>query len=397
MKAGPKEHHCLGPSNWPAWAECPCYESTGDVDAFDEREDHDETETDWAVRGTMQHSACACLLREEETGHGHLMALTVTEKEEVLWAVQRVFDLAREHGFRPGDLRIEQRVSLFEDDLQVRYFGTCDVRFGNVYIELKFGQPRNYFAQLAGYALPDLDEGSIAWAIAYVLYARRRRQLRWHIDRETARRIGYGILRKRENPYRKPQPCSYCGFCALKLACPAINAVVEHVGQQLPAWPALPTADTSASTSDPVLMGKMRFLAKAFLEKWCKAVDFASRNMAEGGEVPVGFEKRPRKGAKLVTRARAALDALQAAGVPATALEPVLKCSFGSLVDVYREAMGVTKAQAEAAVLGHLARAGAVEHKPETFLLRQLDDAAERLLLASAKQAELFFGPNHTH
>jgi len=387
----PDKHHPLGPSSWPAWAQCAAYEPDRDDD--DVAEDDGSADTypsEAALRGILQHAAYAALLvQDKPAADAAAQELTEHELEEVHWAVRHTLTLVEETGFSRDDIRVERRVTLFgEDGIEPVYFGTLDVCWGGRCIaDAKFGEVRDYFAQLVGYALPLIEAGKTESVDAFVVYARHRRSRRYHIDAETARRVGYGILRKRTAAYSHPTPCEYCGWCRLAASCPAINATVEAVARlrpEVPEWLTLASARNHDIASDPLLAGKARYLWKAFLEKWGAGVEFATRTMALKGTPPVGFSVVKRAGTKKVVNASAAIQACEQLGVPREALDEAISVSFGGLAMAVQRSLGWPKSDAENALVEALRKVGAVQFQPETIMLRAKKGIKEELAAASA-------------
>jgi hypothetical protein len=219
-----------------------------------------------------------------------------------------------------------------------------------------------------------------------------RRVVSHVIDLPTAQTVAYAILRKRQNPNSQPKLCSYCGWCAHKLTCAAVNQLVTAVSSTRDDWPVealrLDQGHISLMRTDPVMLGKARRLAKSYLEKWCESVNWATRALAENGIAPLGYKILAKKGTKKVTGVIAGVNALEAAGVPRLAMETALKASFGSLVTAYHEAKGGTKKAAEVEVERILTEAGALTVGPAGFMLRAEADCETILASASARLAE---------
>ncbi|HEX2099819.1 MAG TPA: hypothetical protein VHF69_04095, partial [Candidatus Synoicihabitans sp.] len=212
---------------------------------------------------------------------------------------------------------------------------------------------------------------------------RLRRSSKVVVDLETAERVVYGLLARRKALHRRPTPCQYCGWCKHALTCSAIGSNIEGLVAAREDWGLKITeAHISRLLSDPTAMGLARYLWKSQIEPWGKHVDFASRSMADGGVVPLGYKKSVVRGSPEVTDAIGAGAALMAAGVPKDAIEPLYSLSFGALVDAYRTSMGVTKDAAEMKVEELLTAAGKMTRAEAGFMLRAIKGAPE--LLASA-------------
>lgn len=389
----PLAHHPLGPSLWPAWVECiafnPMIDDPDEIPVGDE-----ESADDPKTRGTLQHAAAAAILGRSgpDVVSQAMASLEEREREQVQWAVQRVIEICAEHGYGVDDIRVEQRVRLLKpDSFEVWYFGTLDIICGPLVFDLKFGDVRDYFAQLVGYTLPSLEETG-GRRIAYVVFARWRRHQMWNISADTARTVGYSILRRRTADVRPPRLCAYCAWCADQATCPAITGTVNHVVERREDWPTaalrLETAHTSLMRADPVMLGKARYLWKAFIEPWGAAVEFATDQLKAHGIAPLGFRIQPKKGAKKIVSGMGAVDALAKAGVPRETIEPLLGVSFGALATAYAQAFGKGQKASETAVEQILLSAGVLAYGEATSTLQREKNALELLAAASAKPVE---------
>jgi hypothetical protein len=412
----PTAHHPLGPSQWPAWSECSAFDSEssdtdvddidatlvaieeGDIAEPDDDDEEEEAKPDKtpAGRGRLQHAAMAAILgrQSDQAIDAALAPLSHRETEDVMWCVEKTREIVAMHGWDAEGLRVEQRVTMLDPSFRVMYFGTEDATHEHAPLDFdfKFGFQRNYFPQLCGYTLPKLEHAGGGRRFGYLIYGRLRQSTEHVIDLPTAQTVAYGILRKRQAEIRPPKPCQYCGMCAHKLTCAAINQLVTAVSATREDWPIealrLDQGHISLMRTDPVMLGKARRLAKSYLEKWCESVNFATRVMAENGIAPLGYKRVEKKGSKKVTGVIAAVNALEAAGVPRAALEAALKASFGALVTAFYENQGGTKKAAEAEVERILREAKALTVGPSGFMLRAENDCELMLAAASAKRVQ---------
>lgn len=401
----PTAHHPLGPSNWPAWTECADF--TPEVDDVDDAEasaiaveagevepdkaDEDDEDQTPAGRGRLQHAATATILlrRPQEEIDAALAPLTERETLDVHWVAERTREIVLSHGLDPLDLICEERVTMVGPDMRILYFGTCDARTGPLRFEWKFGLERNYFPQLVGYSLPELEDQGGGRIIAYVVYGMLHKSRQHVIDLETARTVGYGVLRRRTADVRPPAPCQYCGFCAKKLTCAAVTQLVTQLTTAREDWPSevlrLDQAHVSLATQDPVWLGKARWLWKYHLEKWGAAVEWATKMLAEGGTAPLGFKIGTTTGKRGIVNAYAAAELLKREGVPAAAVEPALKASFGPLAKVLAAHEGISEAKAKVRLEHLLIDAGLLKIGPAGIQLRQEPDGFAKLAAASEK------------
>lgn len=364
----PTAHHPSGPSNFPMWAECIDYEPPAedpeDLDAAGE----EDTDMSAKARGTAKHHSLAMVLSgDSETKQRAFEGLTDREREEVQFVAGRWLDVVQEHGYSPEDVRVEQRVTLVGSNFEVIYFGTCDGEAGPLDLEAKFGEVRNYFPQLAGYALPKMEGRGESKRIAYVIYGRARRHERHVITKETAQTVVYGLLARRASTHRKATPCQYCGWCAKSATCSAF--VSEPVGlvARREDWSLkLPTPHPS-QLNDPAWIGAARYVWKRFLEPWGAAVEFQSSMMAAGGLNVLGFRRQPWPGGKTISNARKAFEVFKADIGEEAAWEAL--GSFGGAVKVYQAELGISEAKAKGMLENKLVAAGALEIGEATFRL----------------------------
>ena len=356
------------------WAECIDYEPPAedpeDLDAAgDDDDDGDETPDPSAkARGTVKHHALAMVLTGNlEMKQRAFDGLSDRERDEVQFVAGRWLDVVQEHGYSPEDIRVEQRVTLVDGNFQTLYFGTCDGEAGPLDLEAKFGEARNYFPQLAGYALPKMEGRGESKRIAYVIYGRSRRHERHVITKETAQTVVYGLLARRASSHRKATPCQYCGWCAKSATCSAF--VSEPVGlvNRREDWSLKLPSPHVTQLNDPAWIGAARFVWKRFLQPWGKAVEFQSSMMATGGLTPLGFRRQAWPGRKTITNARKAFEVFKADVGEDAAWEAL--GSFSSAVKVYQATLGISEAKAKGMLENKLRSADALEVGEATYRL----------------------------
>lgn len=379
----PSDHHPLGPSTWPARAECACFEPQKDVDLEDVDGESQEDNTPRG-RGVVKHKAVAMLLSGDlATRQQALVGLTDREIDEVQWVVAKCLEIVESNGYTQADLRLEQRVTMPKpDSFEPLYFGTGDGEAGPLDFDWKFAEKRNYFAQLVGYALPKMEARGEQRRYAFILNGRYKVVERYVLDRKTVETVGYGLLAKVTSPHKRPTPCSYCGFCNNRLTCSAFTAVPETLVQRREDWAMkLPSAHVSL-LRDPVALGAARFVWKAYLEKWGDAVEWACSTLLEaGGTAPVGFNVRKEKGRQTVGDARKAFAAIKDV-VGEDVLWEQMSFSIGSVAKAHAARVGVSEDKAKALILRHLVDAGAI-HVGDPITKLVMDKNAEELIRAA--------------
>lgn len=383
----PSEHHPLGPSTWPARMECIAFDPMPDVDL----EDVDGSEEDAPIevedrsargRGVAMHKACAMLLVGDlEMRQKALEGLSEREVGQVQWAVAKAIEIVESHGYAQSDIRVEQRVTLYNaDSFEPLYFGTCDVECGPLDFDFKFAEPRNYFAQLVGYALPKMEDRGENRRYGHILNGRYRRVEKYVLDRQTVQSIGYGFLARVTAKERKPTACSYCGFCRHKLTCSAIAPVAVSLVERREDWRLkLPTPHVS-QMHDPAWLGAARFVWLNFLKKWGSAVEFASSSLP-AGVAPAGYRLRPEKGRQSIANVQKAVAVLEPI-VGAEAIWDSMDLPIGTLAKAYAGSAGISEEKAKTAIVSALADARLLAvGLPSTKLIAEKN--AEELIRAA--------------
>lgn len=356
--AVPTAHHPLGPSTWPMLAECIDFEAPA--------EDPEDLDTDGEDdsargRGTVKHRVVAMLLAGDQAARQRALdGLDDKERAEVQWVVATVLQIVEANGYTQSDLRVEQRVTMLKPDgFEVLYFGTGDGECGPMDFDWKFGEERNYFPQLAGYALPKMEQRGERRRYGYIVYARSRRVVRHVLDRETVERVAYALLARRLAPVRKPTPCQYCGWCRKIATCPATSATPVQLVERREDWALKLPSPHVSQLHDPAWVGAARFIWKMYLEPWGAAVEFASSSLAANGITPAGFKRQAQKGSMVVTDVQKAFAALRET-VGEGALWSTLKLSIGPLAKAYAASAGISEEKATAIIKRTLTDARAI-------------------------------------
>lgn len=379
----PQAHHPFGPSSWPAWAECADYE--GEKDDIDEADtDVLETEVDGDDAkgiGILMHEALAKVL----TRHPEPFAkLSHQQEQQVRWAAETAVSICEEHGYSPDHFQVEQRLSLIGPDFKEVYFGTGDIVCGPLLFDLKTGDERNYIPQLIGYAFPLMERMEVNRIYGILLYSRYKRVRRYTIDRQTAEAVTWGILGKRQNPDRKPVPCSYCGFCAKRGGdCTALNGIVSSIAGKRADWKiALPHASARLAVGDPILAGALRLVAKRYVEKWAEGIDYLTRSMAENGIKPLGFRVQREKGRVKFISGKTVVDTLAKNGVSAELIAEAAHFSMSALKKAWMAQNGGSADAAEEKLTTLLTAAGTLV-RGDPILKLVAEKGAEEMIAAA--------------
>lgn len=276
----------LRASSLPALAQCSAFESGS---------------TEWTESGTDRHAALHAHFAEDDT---LLDLLPEDEQEGVRWAAEyiRLKAPMEEH-----PLMWETPAQVILDDF-TEIPGRMDAYCGREVFDLKWRQ-RDYSAQMALYALARLQATNAFEVRVHILFAAFKRAEVIIFDHESASKIVEEIVAKtRTNP--EPTPCDYCGWCAKKVTCQALNDRAQAVAAGREDWK---LAQYHASElANPSEMAKALVLAK-HLSKWCEAVEHFAKEMwiKKGLTIP-GYELRSKAGK---SSCHDILSAFQASGL----------------------------------------------------------------------------------
>lgn len=323
----------IRPSSLPALAQCPCFESGS---------------SEYAEDGTERHAA----LSEHFAGDdSRLDMLDDDQAEGVKWAAEYIRIHAPLSDY-PADF--EKKLS-FTDNNFNEIKGTPDVVCGNHIFDLKW-RYRDYTAQMAAYAcmvLADRDEGSTV--TIHLLFGATKKSEVFKLDLDSALSIVDPIVERAQSPDKTHTPCDYCGWCAIKLSCPAFKARVDAVVAGRDDWQ-LEAYDTTFITDGKEMAKALRIARK--LSKWCDAVEWRAKELwqKEGIQIP-GFDLKERQGRQYITDT---VQAFSLSGLPQdkflACCEPRLNTSKTypdkvGIIDTYAAQTEISKAGAKRELL----------------------------------------------
>jgi hypothetical protein len=365
-------------------SECIDFESVPDEIENLEAQDEEVPADDSAKgRGTVKHRAVAMLLTgDQATRAKALDGLNDKERDEVQWVVATVLQIVESNGYTAADLKVEQRVTMLKpDSFDPLYFGTGDAECGPLDFDYKFGEERNYFAQLVGYALPKMEQRGETRRYGYIVYGRLKRVVRYVLERRTVETIAYALLSRRLSSNRRPTACQYCSWCRKIGTCEATSKTAVQLVDRREDWALKLPSPHVSQLHDPAWVGAARFIWKMYLEPWGAAVEWASSSMAANGTTPAGFRIQHQKGSTTVSDVQKAFLALKET-VGETVLWNTLKLSIGPLAKAYAAEAGISEDKASAIIKRTLLDAGAAgTGEPITKLMREKN--AEELIRAA--------------
>lgn len=176
-----------------------------------------------AERGTRLDAAFRAFLMGEPVP----VELSTEEQENVMWAVDTVRDLAD-----GGEIEADE-VNLKVNTPGLSHVGTEDARCEdeNMSFDLKSGQIRSYYEQMAAYALGNLERQfyehfdpqrleESTWTCC-LLFCDQREFTRIEFSYATAKAVVDGVLEAVNDPNAVATPCQYCSWCLKADSCAA--------------------------------------------------------------------------------------------------------------------------------------------------------------------------------
>jgi hypothetical protein len=222
-----------------------------------------------------------------------LDALEDDEKSAVNWAVNQVCLVAELKTIISDESQLKVKTPGIDHE------GTEDCRIPHacVSLDLKSGQVRDYYAQMAAYAYGNMERDFAPEWTCHLLFCDQKKVVTHHFTYEQAKMVVENILEAVADPEKKPTPCEYCNWCKNREQCFALgkaaSETLEIVDSDLNAN--LAQLKTYLADSPETLAA---FIAKAAifndqLVDWAK--DLAKEKLANGEEIP-GYKLQKVKG-----------------------------------------------------------------------------------------------------
>ena len=167
-----------------------------------------------AARGTSMDEAFRLSLAGD---HTFAQALPGEDLPAVQWAIAKVMELAEGQPYETREEYLRMHTP------GIAHVGTADVlcTAGAWVGDLKTGQMRSYYEQMASYALACMDREFCDVWTAHVLYADARQVASYRFTWDEAKRVVDRIIAEVNDPNSKPRGCDYCGWCKHKDRCSA--------------------------------------------------------------------------------------------------------------------------------------------------------------------------------
>lgn len=242
----PTIHHKIGPSKLPALAACPCYVSDPKGSAAAEKGSDLHEIFEHSVKGTLREKA-----EKDQRFRLLLQSFKDSDLAGIQWATESVretiaislsvptaeIDLAAL--VKAGTLRVEEKVSVIDENFEEVNFGTLDLWFSvpgvAILWDLKTGRRRNYREQMANYCLAKFQEDpTISRIRSILLFSAERKIEEDEFDLETAEFVFWSAIRGATAADRKANPCDYCSWCLSRPSCPALLSGVDLVRMDRP-------------------------------------------------------------------------------------------------------------------------------------------------------------------
>ena len=259
----------------PKLAQCACYESNPVAGPA-------------AERGTRLDSAFRAMLMAQPVA----VELSSDELESVAWAVAKVRELADGAPVEADEAKLKVKTPGMEHE------GTEDARCENenMSFDLKSGNLRSYYEQMAAYALGNLNRqfeehfdpqllNESTWTCV-LLFCDQREFTRIEFNYATAKAVVDGVLEAVNDPAKEPTPCEYCNWCKKADTCVARTtpvtetlAVVESPAVSLEAM-------KSELVANPERLGKFLQASALFVDFIDEVKTAAKEQMATGVVVP---------------------------------------------------------------------------------------------------------------
>jgi hypothetical protein len=256
-------------------AECPCFEGAPAGPA--------------AQRGIAMDSALRLLLQGDARG---MEPLGYAERDAVRWAADKFMELAGDYAIEVRELELKMRTPGIE------HVGTADVvcAAGAWVGDLKTGQIRDYYHQMAAYAWALMDDNFATEWTAHLVFADQQQVVTHKFTYEQAKEAVERIVGFARDPWREPRACEYCGWCKHQDRCPAVVGPVTNTFELVEKEKGL-AALRERLLADPAKLGQFLAEAAIFTKELITPLrDEAKKLLATNPEAVPGWKVSPVKG-----------------------------------------------------------------------------------------------------
>jgi hypothetical protein len=276
---------------FPAWAECPCFNSATDGDRTA------------MYKGTLEHEYLEYLINNISDNFNK--PIDKDSKEAVNWAYNVIMEISE------NILHTEQKVSACLEDLQ-DYDGTADVIFFDdglpVIVDYKSGQIRDSFPQLMGYALGVMQKHSKTNALLVIIYGHKQKVDKKLVTYEECMSLVTRIINNRKTKaYRKV--CGHCSWCEHQMSCPERIDKALELAEPKSIEKFNINMDITKLPDD--LLGELATITYG-LDKFNEGVQKELRKRMKDGAIVGGWKMYSRKGNAYIPNNKLCFEALYA-------------------------------------------------------------------------------------
>jgi hypothetical protein len=148
---------------------------------------------------------------------------TSDDKKAVIWAIDQVIQISEGKGIVSDESKLKVKTA------GIDHIGTEDCRIPSLCIscDLKSGQVRGYYEQMAAYAYGNMAREFCDEWTCYLIFCDQQRIVKHSFNYEEAKAGVEEILAKANDPNKKPTPCEYCKWCSNYSTCNGIATAVN--------------------------------------------------------------------------------------------------------------------------------------------------------------------------
>jgi hypothetical protein len=208
-------------SSLPKLAQCACYESASGESS------------PAAARGTKMDEAFRFALAGDSSKIELLD--TSDDKKAVIWAINQVQAIAGDNDIISDESKLKVKTPNIEHE------GTEDCRIPSLSVscDLKSGQVRGYYEQMAAYAYGNMERDFAPEWTCYLIFCDQQKIIKHHFSYDQSKAIVEEVLESANDQGKKPSPCEYCKWCANSQTCQALavaaNDTLEIVDNDIQA------------------------------------------------------------------------------------------------------------------------------------------------------------------
>ena len=339
------KHAEHSPSKFPQYEKCLCFESAP-VGAA-------------AKQGSYEHEVLENFMKGRTIGDVDDATI-----DKVQWAYETVLSDVTRLKVQATEVQIEQRVGITDENFEEVTFGTLDISFRDYLYDYKSGQMRNYWGQMAVYALGMMQAKNLKKVNVVILYGRFKKRDEYVIELAEAEEYVFGLITALKGGDLVPKKNDYCGWCQKKTSCPEIIGPVKAVLKKLDIPDISPRRlrDLLSKSRDklkPGMISELMPVAEA-VQSWADAIIGKCREYLDAEQDVPGWKLQSKNGAKFINDVSKARELL---GIDAENFINACTVSLPKLSKLYRSYDAELKSDAAARI--------AVESKIETVLAQK--------------------------